>query len=314
MELRTLRYFLAVCNDGSMSKAAKRLHVTQPALSRQIAALERELACTLLERRSRSVLPTEQGLYLQRRAQEIISLADRTEADFSHEEEIVAGDIHIGAGESDGIRVLAQHMQAFRARYPGVRFHLHSDTADELVGRLERGLDDLSVLMSYPNVDRYHHVRLSPTDAWGVIMRADDPLAAHELVGPNDLIDRPLIMPERSYVNDEVAGPLAAWFDRAASDIEVAATYNLTFNALSLAREGIGRLISFESQMGSEGASDLVFRLLYPPAISVIDVVWKRGLARSNAVRRFLESLNDTCAAESTPPAENKEDSRKQAL
>ena len=296
MELRTLRYFLAVCEHGSMSRAAEALHVTQPALSRQIAQLERELGCTLLERRSRSVAPTEQGLYLQRRAEEIVGLADRTETDFSHGEDIVAGDIHIGAGESEGIRVLAQQMHAFRKRYPGVRFHLHSATANELVDRLERGLDDLSVLMSYSNVDRYHHVRLAPTDAWGVIMRADDPLAVQELVGPDDLTDRPLIMPERSYVNGEVAGPLAGWFDRTASDIEVAATFNLSFNALSLAREGVGRLISFGSQMGSEGTSDLVFRLLYPPAISVIDVVWKRGQARTNAVRLFLESLRDNAS------------------
>ena len=154
MELRTLRYFLAVCEHGTMSRAAEALHVTQPALSRQIAALERELGAPLLERHSRSVTPTEKGLYLRRRAQEIVGLADQTTADLMHGEDIVEGDVFIGAGESEGLRVIARHVRAFREKYPGVRFHLHSGNAPDLIERLEHGVDDFSVLMSYPDVDR----------------------------------------------------------------------------------------------------------------------------------------------------------------
>ena len=160
MELRTLRYFLTVCQEGTMSRAADVLHVTQPALSRQIAALERELGTPLLERHARSVTPTERGLYLRRRAEEIVGLADQTTADFTQPDEIVAGDIHIGAGESEGISVVARAARAFRARHPGVRFHLHSGTAIDLIERLEHGVDDFAVLMSYTDIDRYDHLRL----------------------------------------------------------------------------------------------------------------------------------------------------------
>ena len=260
MELRALRYYLAVCECGTMSRAAEELHVTQPALSRQIAGLERELGCELLERRSRSVRPTEKGLYLRRRAQEIVGLADQTSADFSHDDDIVAGDIHIGAGESASMRLIAQRVRAFRERYPDVRFHLHSAVATDLVERLEHGLDDLAVLMSYPEDERYSHLRLPLSDAWG----------------------------------ERLAGPLAAWFGDEGDDVEVAATYNLSFNAALLVQEGVGRMLTLEGLTPAGPGSGLAFRLLYPPAVSIIDVVWKRAAAPSRAVSLFLESLRET--------------------
>ena len=291
MELRSLRYYLAVCEWGTMSRAAEELHVTQPALSRQIAALERELGCELLERHSRSVRPTEKGLYLRRRAQEIVSLADRTSADFSHGDDIVAGDIHIGAGESASMRLIAQRVSAFRRRYPDVRFHLHSAVATDLMERLEHGLDDLAVLMSYPDDERHAHLRLPLSDAWGVVMREDDPLAEREVISPTDLAEGPLVMPERSWTGERLSGPLATWFGDDGEGIEVAATYNLSFNATLLVREGMGRMLTLEGLTPTGPGSGLAFRLLYPPAVSIIDVVWKRTATPTRAMSLFLESL-----------------------
>ena len=289
MELRGLRYYLAVCEWGTMSRAAEELHVTQPALSRQIAALERELGCELLERRSRSVRPTEKGLYLRRRAQEIV--ADQTSADFSHGDDIVAGDVHIGAGESASMRLIARRVSAFRQRYPDVRFHLHSAVATDLIERLEHGLDDLAVLMSYPDDERHEHLRLPLSDAWGVVMRADDPLVEREVISPADLSEGPLVMPERSWTGEHLAGPLAAWFGDDGDGIEVAATYNLSFNAALLVQEGVGRMLTLEGLTPADPGSGLAFRLLYPPAVSIIDVVWKRTATTSRAASLFLESL-----------------------
>ncbi len=293
MELRALRYYLAVCERGTMSRAAEELHVTQPALSRQIAGLERELGCELLERRSRSVRPTEKGLYLRRRAQEIVGLADQTSADFSHGDDIVAGDIHIGAGESASMRLIARHVRAFRRRYPDVRFHLHSAVATDLVERLEHGLDDLAVLMSYPEDERCSHLRLPLSDAWGLVVREDDPLAEREVISPADLVEGPFIMPERSWTGERLAGPLATWFGDDGEGVEVAATYNLSFNAALLVQEGVGRMLTLEGLTPTGPDSGLVFRLLYPPAVSIIDVVWKRTATPSRAVRLFLESLRE---------------------
>ena len=294
MELRTLRYFLAVCEHGTMSRAAEALHVTQPALSRQIAALERELNTPLLERHNRSVTPTEQGLYLRRRAQEIVGLADQTAADLTHGEDIVEGDVFIGAGESEGLRVIARHVRAFREKYPGVRFHLHSGNAPDLIERLEHGVDDFSVLMSYPDVDRYAHLRLAPTDAWGVLMRDDDPLVAREAVSPSDLLGAPLIVPERHATGDHLTGLLATWLGDRTSEANVAATYNLAYNGALLVREGVGRMLSFDGLTTVGSGTGLEFRLLFPPLVSVIDLAWKRDVPLGDAARRFLSHIRAT--------------------
>ena len=293
MELRTLRYFLAVCEHGTMSRAAEALHVTQPALSRQIAALERELGTPLLVRHSRNVTPTEQGLYLQRRAQEIVGLADQTASDLERGEDIVEGDIFIGAGESEGLRVIARHVRSFREKYPGVRFHLHSGNAPDLIERLEHGVDDFSVLMSYPDVDRYAHLRLSPTDAWGVLVRANDPLVGRETASPAELLDAPLVVPERHAKGDRLTGLLATWFGERAAEANIAATYNLAYNGALLVREGVGRMLSFDGLTTVGPGTGLEFRLLFPPLVSVIDFAWKRDAPLGAAAERFLAFMRD---------------------
>lgn len=294
MELRTLRYFLAVCQEGTMSKAAEILHVTQPALSRQIAALERELGTPLLERHSRSVTPTERGHYLRRRAEEIVGLADQTTADFAQPDGIVAGTVRIGAGESQGMRVVAHAARAFREAHPGVRFQLHSANAIDLVERLEHGVDDFAVLMNFSDIDRYAHLRLSPTDAWGVFMRADDPLTAQTTVGPGDLGGAPLIIPERLWHDNEPTGVLATWLGAEATGIEVAATYNLNYNAAVFVREGAGRMIGYEGLNDVGPDTDLAFRLLFPPIVAPIHLAWKRDVALPHAARLFLEQMEVT--------------------
>ena len=294
MDIRVLRYFLSVCEHGTMSRAAEALHVTQPALSRQIAQLERELGTTLLVRGARRVELTEKGLYLRRRAQEIVDLADQTTSDLAHGEDIVEGDVFIGAGESEGLRVIARHVHAFREKYPGVRFHLHSGNAPDLIERLEHGVDDFSVLMSYPDVDRYAHLRLSPTDAWGVLMRDDDTLVTREAVSPADLLDAPLIVPERHTKGDRLTGLLATWFGERSGDAVIAATYNLAYNGALLVREGVGRMLSFDGLTTVGPGTGLEFRLLFPPLVSSIDLAWKRGVPLGDAAQRFLSHIRAT--------------------
>ena len=222
-----------------------------------------------------------------------MSLADQTTADLAHGEDIVEGDVFIGAGESEGLRVIARHVHAFREKYPGVRFHLHSGNAPDLIERLEHGVDDFSVLMSYPDVDRYAHLRLSPTDAWGVLMRDDDPLVAREAASPADLLDVPLIVPERHVRGDKLTGLLATWFGGRAAEANVAATYNLAYNGALLVREGVGRMLSFDGLTTAGTGTELEFRLLFPPLVSVIDLAWKRDVPLGDAARRFLELVRE---------------------
>lgn len=289
MEIRVLRYYLAVCREGTMSRAAEVLHVTQPTLSRQIADLERELGCRLLERHSRSVKPTEKGLYLQRRAQEIVALADQTEADFTHEDSIVEGDINIAAGETCGMSLIASAIRDFREAYPNVRFHIHSADAADVTWRLDNGLADFGVLLGYPNVSNYDHVRLPPTDAWGVYMHADDPLAQRETASPEDLVGLPLIISDQAIST----GIAASWLGDSADKVDVVATYNLVRSAESLLRERVGYVLSFDHLIPTGKETGLEFRLLYPPAVSPIDFCWKRGAALTNAASLFCSCIRE---------------------
>lgn len=291
MELRTLRYYLAVCEAGSMSRAAERLHVTQPTLSRQISELERELGCTLLVRHSRSVEPTEEGFHLLARASDIISLANLTESEYRDRGRLVAGDIRIACGESSGIAPVASCAREFRMRHPQVRFCLHSGNADYVVERLERGLDDFAILFSYPGIERYEHVRLPHTDAWGVYLPEGDPLSSKEVISPEDLADLPLIASEQALETDE----LSTWFGESLSRVRVATTYTLGYNALVFVREGAGYMLGLDALAATGPGTGLEFRPLWPPIVARIDFAWRRGQALSNAASLFLEELKSAC-------------------
>lgn len=289
MDIRTLRYFLAICQEGNMSRAAQALHVTQPTLSRQMADLERELGCELLVRGSRTVTPTEKGLYLRRRAEEIVALADQTTSDLRRDDDVIEGDVSIGAGESEGMRVVAARVRAFRERHPHVRFHLRSGNSINVVEWLERGLVDFAVLMAYPKVNSFEHVRLAPTDAWGVLVPEEHPLAQADAIAPQDLANCPLILSEQALETDE----LSQWFGDLAQQIEVAATYNLVFNAAQLVRENVGCALVYDRLAPTGEGTGLEFRPLDPPVTSPIDFAWKRGQTLARAPRAFLEDMRE---------------------
>lgn len=287
MELRVLRYYLTVCREGTMSRAAEVLHVTQPTLSRQIADLERELGCTLLERGNRNVTLTEKGAYLRRRAEEILGLSEQTVADLSLEDGIVEGDVFIGAGESEGIAIVAAAIRDFRLAYPRVRFHLHSGNSADVLERLEHGTADFAILMSYPEINRYEHIRLTPTDTWGVLMAEDAPLATRSAITPSDLADAPVIVSEQALQT----GALAHWFGEELNSLDIAATYNLLYNAACLARERVGYVFCLDRLAPSGPGCGLTFRPLNPPVFSVIDFAWKRGRLLSPTAQKFLDEF-----------------------
>lgn len=293
VDIHTLRSFLIICQEGTMSRAAEVLHITQPTLSRQIANLERELGSQLLIRHSRHVEPTEKGQYLLRRAIEIVGLADKTQADFATDGSIVEGDINIAAGETHGMKVIAHAVSTFQAEYPQVRFHIHSADASVATHRLDNGIADFAVLLGYPNVSDYDYIRLRATDAWGVYMLADDPLAAKETVSPQDLAGKPLISSEQA----DNTGVMASWFGEYAGQVNVMATYNLVRSAEYLLREHMGYLIALDQLVPAGNGTGIEFRLIYPPAVVNVDVCWKRGAEQSHAVdlfRQHLIALNDS--------------------
>ena len=288
MDLRVLRYFLAVAREQNISAAAQSLHLTQPTLSRQLRELEEELGRQLLVRGGRKVTLTEDGMLLRRRAEEILELVDRTEREVARPDEAVSGDVFIGTGETDGVRQLARAAGRVRRSCPGVRFHIVSGDAADVCERLDRGLLDFGVLLGDIDKARYHYMELPMRDTWGVLMRRDSPLAAWESVSPRDLWDKPLILSRQA---DNKSG-LYRWLGREPEQLNTVATYNLIYNASLMVDEGLGYALALDKLVNTEG-SDLCFRPLEPGFELGMYLVWKKSRVFSRAAELFLERLKE---------------------
>lgn len=195
MGIRVLRYFLAVAREGSLTNAANFLHVTPPTLSRQIRDLETELGQKLFTRGSRSMKLTAEGMILRKRAEEILSIVDKTEAEFSSMEHSISGDIYIGGGETDAVKLIAQIARDLRESYPGIRYHLYSGNSQDVTERLDKGLLDFGILIQPANIEKYDYINIPAKDTWGVIMRKDSPLSAQNTIRKKDLLNNPCFAP-----------------------------------------------------------------------------------------------------------------------
>ncbi len=289
MELRVLRYFLAVAQEESISGAAEYLHLTQPTLSRQLMELEEELGKKLFIRGSRKVRLTEDGLLLRKRAGEIMELVEKTESEFWGSKEAVAGDIYIGGGESDAMRLIARTASTLQRRHPNVHYHLFSGNAGDVCEKLDKGCLDFGILLEPGNLKRYDHLRLPYTDVWGVLMRKDSHLASLPAVRAEDLLGEPLLLSRQAMGRDS----LSSWFGVDYTSLNVTATYNLIYNASLMVEEGLGCAVTLDRLVNTTGDSPLCFRPLEPRLEISLYVVWKKFQIFSKAAAKFLETLEE---------------------
>ncbi len=294
MELRVLQYFLSVAREQSISSAAESLHLSQPTLSTQLKALEEELGKQLLIRGtkgSRKVLLTEEGMILRKRAEEILELVRMTESEISLSDEIIAGDVYIGTGESDMIRVFARAAKSLQEKYPDIHYHILSGNASFVQEHLDRGLIDFGVVYVPVDTNIYNSIKIPVRDIWGVLMRKDAPLAEKEFIQPQDLWDKPLIVS----VQKTDAWPMAKWIQHDVAKLNVVATYNLVFNASLMVAEGLGYAICFDKLINVSGDSNLCFRPLSPRMEAEASIIWKRYQVFSKAAQKFIDALQECC-------------------
>lgn len=292
MELRVLQYFLAVAREQNISSAAESLHLSQPTLSTQLKALEQELGKQLLIRKtkgSRKVLLTEEGMLLRKRAEEILELVRMTESEISLSNEVVAGDVYIGTGESDMIRIFAKAAKNIHKKHPDIHYHILSGNAAFVQDYLDRGLIDFGVVYSPVDPNVYSCVKVPVRDTWGVLMRKDSPLAEKDSIQPQDLQNEPLIISAQK----TDAWPMSDWFGQDMSKLNVVATYNLVFNASLLVEEGLGYAVCFDKLINVSGNSSLCFRPLSPKMEAQASIIWKRYQVFSKAADCFLRELED---------------------
>ena len=287
MEFRTLSYFLMIAREGTISGAAQVLHLSQPTLSRQMQELERELGCTLFERGKRRIELTEAGMRLRSRAEEIVDLVDRTEQEFHTTPDTLAGEVRIGGGETPAMSLITNIIAELQSAYPLMTFSLHSGNAVDVSDRLETGRIDFGLFLGPTDLGRFESLPLPAQNAWGVLMRRDDQLAARERIAPEDLIGKPIIL------SQQAGNEMSRWFKRDLEDLDVVATYNLLYNAALLARGGVGYVLGLEGIAATSPTSELAFRPLDPPLTADVSIGWKRYQSFSPAANVFLQSIRE---------------------
>lgn len=291
MELRLLEYFLAVAREQNITAAAEALHISQPALSTQLKAMEKELGKQLLIRGvkgSRKVVLTEEGMILRKRAEEMLSLMRRTKEEIAGSNETIAGNVFIGTGETEIVRLFARVAKKLQRKYPDIRYHISSGNAEHVLEYLDKGLIDFGLLFTEIDPQKYEAIPVPVRDTWGVLMRRDSPLAEKEAVCPEDLWDKPLIVSHQK--GDDVY--LGHWLQRQESELHIVATYNLIFNASLLVDEGLGYALCYDKLINTQG-SNLCFRPFSPRLEAPGFIVWKKYQVFSKAANIFLQYLRE---------------------
>ena len=286
MELRVLQYFLAVAREQSISGAAEFLHLSQPTLSRQIKDMEKELGKQLLIRGNRRITLTEEGMILCKRAEEIMELVKKTESEITLSDESIAGDIYIGAGESNSVGYIAKAANALRREYPLVHFHIESGDAQTVYEQLDKGLIDFGLLFGNIDLTKYNSISLPTKDTWGVLMPKDSELAKKDVITPNDLMKEPLIVSRQGITR----GELQNWFKLPEEKLNVVATYNLLYNASLLVEEGVGYALCLDKIINTSNCN-LCFKPLYPKLEVSMSIVWKKHQVFSKASNKFLDLI-----------------------
>ena len=289
MELRILRYFLEVANELSFTRAADKIHITQPTLSRQIAQLEAELGKKLYTRENYGIRLTEEGLLLRKRAEEIIELEQKTLSELSGSDDNIHGTIYIGAGETAGIRHICKILRDLRTKFPDITYRMISADSEDVTDKLDKGLIDFGLFVGRANLDKYNCVNLpdSESDRWGVIVRVDDELAGRKSISPEDLRGRELLFSHQAKAQGEFSG----WLGFPFSELNVAGTHNLAYNASVMVRCGLGILITIE---GIINHNELVFIPLRPEIKAKLILAWKKEAVLSKAAKKFLELLRSS--------------------
>ena len=288
MEIRTLRYFLAVAREENMTKAAELLHVTQPTLSKALKALEEELGKKLFTRRSFSIALTEEGVLLRDRAEDLVLMVDKIEKEFLSLNDITGGDLYFGLAESYQIRYLAREIREFKKLYPGLQYHITSGDTEQVTEKLDKGLLDFAVICDEPDRRKYDFLVFPEADLWGLILPTDAPLAKKETVTADDLVGLPLFTSRQAWEGD-----IRVWAGERWEELTLEGSFRLAYNASLFVREGLGAQLTFEHLVDTSPESGLVFRPLSPRLESRLYLIWNKFGTFTPLAERFLTQARE---------------------
>lgn len=291
MNIRVLRYFIEIVREGNISSAAHRLHISQPALSRQIMELETTLGVTLFERGHRQIKLTQEGYYLYERAQEITALVDKTTYHLQSNS-VVSGTLDIGAGESSALMPLMDVLAQILRYYPEVRVNLTSGDSTAIRQQVGQGSLEFGVVMGHENLLNYNSLTLPAQNRWGILMRRTEPLAAKPVITPGDLLGLSLLTSVQSRVQDTFRD----WAGDLINQYNFVGNYNLLYNAELLVKAGAGMALAYDG-IANLYDQDLVFRPLAPALTDANILIWNKDRQLPNVAQLFLKLLRERIAA-----------------
>ena len=285
MEIRVLKYFLAVATEKNISRAARRLHLSQPALSKQLKELEIELGVTLFIRGNREIELTEEGMYLFNKAKEILSLVDQTISNLKEEEEIV-GEVYIGGGETRAMSLIAEAAKKMIIEFPNVKIHLSSGTSDYVMEKLDHGLFDFGLVIDPANKQKYESLRIPAKDIWGLLVRNDHILANKSTITARELKGIPLFCSHQTLVENQ----MSEWLGSSLEHYNFIGSYNLLYNASLMVEAGVGCALCLDGIINTADKK-LKFIPLEPELSAGLNLIWKKNQPLSRTAKKFLEKL-----------------------
>lgn len=289
MELRVLKYFLVVAQEGNITNAAARLHIGQPTLSRQLKELQQELGQELFVRQAHGIKLTEAGEQLRTHAKEMVTISEKIERDFALMAKRPLGDVYFGGIESY-LEEGAQIVRIARERGINATVHYTSCGSPDALALLDRGLIDFAVVSQTVRVDRYESFQFSRKCQWVALLRADHPLATKEHLTAAELAKEPLLMYDRALKAPYELNNLAQWFGDSFSELNVAATSNLTTALVAYAREGLGIMLCW-NRIENISGHNLAIVPLSPELEAQGVLVWRKDRPLSKAASSYLSLI-----------------------
>lgn len=291
MELRVLNYFVATAQELNMTRAAEKLLVSQPALSRQIADLEDELGVKLFNRQPRHLTLTPAGQYLYEQAKEILTLTAKTKSNLQSSA-VISGDLTIAAGESIAMQRIMNIISNIIQDYPTVKIHIFSGDYEFAEKRLNTGTVDFAVIIGNLPLGNYASLQLPEKDTWGILMTKDDPLAEKKVITAADLAGRNILNSQQA----ETMRYFDSWFGNYKDQINIIGTNNLSFNGTLLVKNKAAIMLTLDKIANISDESDLTFRPITPMMKQPITVIWKNETNLSPVAELFLNRLQASVA------------------
>ncbi len=292
MDIRELRYFLAVCREGSISAAAEKLAMTQPPLSKQIKSLEDELGVILFNRgnKTQKLQLTKEGYLLQKRAETIIDQLNATKQDIATMQNTVTGDVYIGAGESYGMHIIGKVWQELLNVYPHLRIHIYSGNAEEVKEKLSAQQIDFAITFGTPTIQGYHYLPLPYEDVLGLLINTKIDLFEKHYITAQELLNIPLFLSRQMLSDNELTG----WLGYSPQRLNIRGTYNLITTAAQFVRLGLGAAITLKNLVPED--EQLNFIPFAPNFTIPMKLCYAPTRELSSAAQIFLQAIKQTSA------------------